>query len=89
MSDYEKEEISRLPEKYRPIGAWTYFGLMLLFSIPVIGFICLLVYACSDSNVNKRSFARSYFCGLVLVLIVCAVILIIAASLGLLTRFIK
>ena len=29
-----------LPSQYRPIGAWGYFGYSLLFSIPLVGFIC-------------------------------------------------
>lgn len=82
MTSYEKEEISRLPEKYRPLGAWGYFGYTILFSLPIIGFICLIIFACSGSNVNRRSFARSYFCGLILVLIVLGIIIGLAGGLG-------
>ena len=56
--------------KYAPIGAWTYFGYTLLFSIPLVGLIFLLVYAFSDANINRRNFARSYFCSLLFALIV-------------------
>lgn len=63
MNSYEKAEIQRLDSKYRPLGAWEYFGYTLLFSLPLIGFICLLIFCFSDSNINRRSFARSYFCG--------------------------
>ena len=73
MNDIEKNEISRLPEKYRPLSAWAYWGLTILFSVPVVGFIFLVIFAFSDSNINRRSFARSYFC----VLIVAAVIVAI------------
>ncbi|MDE7454588.1 MAG: ABC transporter permease [Clostridia bacterium] len=76
MSSYEKQEIAQLPDKYRPLGAWGYFGYTLLFSIPVVGFICLIIFACSGSNINRRSFARSYFCGLILVAIVIGIIVI-------------
>ena len=68
MNSYEKEEISRLPAKYRPMTAWGYFGYQILFSIPLIGFICLLVCAFSSSNINRRSFARSYFCVVIIIL---------------------
>ncbi len=77
MNKYEKEEISRLPSQYRPLGAWGYFGYSILFNIPVIGFILLLVFSFSGSNINRRSFARSYFCGFILVLIVLAVVLLV------------
>lgn len=44
MNDIEKNEISRLPEKYRPLSAWAYWGLTLLFSVPVVGFIFLIIF---------------------------------------------
>ena len=80
MKDYEKREIETLPSKYRPIGAWGYFGLTILFNIPLVGFLCLIIFACSSSNINRRSFARSYFCGLILVAILIVVIVIVAGG---------
>ena len=54
-------EHNNIPAEYRPISMWGYFGYQLLFSIPVVGFIMLII--CSFSrNINKRNFARSYFC---------------------------
>ena len=75
MTQYEKEEIGKLPEKYRPLTAWGYFGYSILFAIPLIGFICLIVFSFSSSNINRRSFARSYLCVMVLALIVMLVVL--------------
>lgn len=74
MNDIEKNEISRLPEKYRPLSAWAYWGLTLLFSVPVVGFIFLIIFALNGSNINRRSFARSYFCVLILAAIIIAVL---------------
>lgn len=76
MRSYELVEIDRLPDKYKPLGAWGYFWLTILYSIPVIGWIFLIAFACSDGNINRRSHARSYFCGFVLVLI--AVVAVVA-----------
>ena len=73
MNDIEKNEISRLPEKYRPLSAWAYWGLTILFSVPVVGFIFLIIFALNGSNINRRSFARSYFCVLTLAAIIIAV----------------
>ncbi len=75
MNSYEKAEIQRLDSKYRPLGAWEYFGYTLLFSLPLIGFICLLIFCFSDSNINRRSFARSYFCGFFIVAILAVVLM--------------
>ena len=54
----------------RPLSPWAYFGLEILYTIPIIGFIFLLIHAISAPNINKRNFARSYFCILVIVAIV-------------------
>ena len=78
MNKYEKDEITRLPNKYKPIGAWGYFGYKILFAIPVIGFICLLIFAFSGSNVNRRSFARSYFCVYLVVLVITIILGVVA-----------
>ncbi len=56
-----------LPAQYRPLGPWAYFGLALLFSIPIAGFVLLIVFSCSRKNINRRNFARSYWCGLIIV----------------------
>ena len=74
MNDIEKNEISHLPEKYRPLSAWAYWGLTILFSVPVVGFIFLIIFALNGSNINRRSFARSYFCVLILAAIIIAVL---------------
>lgn len=81
MNHLETEEIVKLPEKYRPLGAWAYFGYSLLFSIPILGFIFLVIFSISGSNINRRSFARSYFC-IYIVIIIIAVILIFAVGLN-------
>ena len=79
MNKREKDEISYLPEKYKPLGAWGYFGYTILFSLPLIGFICLIIFSFNDSNINRRSFARSYFCA-ILVGFVVALIMFFAVG---------
>lgn len=91
MTSIEKEEIKMLPEKYQPMGAWSYFGYMILFSIPIVGTILLIVFALSGNNINRRSFARSYFCGLLIVMVIVLLILVVVglASGGLQVGFEK
>lgn len=72
-----KEE---LPGPFRILSPWAYFGLQLLYAIPVVGFIFLLIHTFSKGNLNRRSFARSYWCSLVLCLIVVVILLIAMAS---------
>ena len=69
----------QLPAKYKPIGAWAYFGWTLLFSIPVAGLIVALVFAVGNTeNINLRNFARSMFCYLAVVAIL--IILIVGGA---------
>lgn len=75
MTQKEREEIVALPEKYRPLGAWSFFGYGLLFSIPLIGLICLIIFACDRNHIVRRSYARSYFCILAIYAIVMIIIL--------------
>ena len=62
---------------------WGYFGYELLFSIPCVGFILLLVFSLGGTrNINLRNFARSYFCFLIIVAVLVA---ILAISTGILS----
>ena len=56
--------------QYKPLSPWAYFGYNLLFSIPVVGFILLIVFSCSNSNINRRNYARSFFCALLIAVII-------------------
>ena len=71
-----------IPEEYRPISMWGYFGYEILFSIPIVGFICLIVMALGAKNVNKKNFARSYFCYTIIVFLVALVIFAVAFFTG-------
>ncbi len=83
MNNIEREEIEKLPAKYKPLGAWKIFGYNILFAIPLIGFICLIVFAFNNNNIVRRSLARSFFCGYLIVGILFAIILIIGIATGL------
>ena len=72
-----------LPAQYKPLGAWAYFGLQLLFSIPVVGFVFLIVFSFSGANINRRNFARSYWCKLLISLIIFLLVVIVLAATGL------
>ncbi len=82
MNQEEKKEIEKLPEKYRPLGAWTYFGYSLLFMIPLIGWIFLFVFAFNSNNIVRRSFARSYFCQWLLAGILITIFTVVAIVAG-------
>ncbi len=67
----------------KPISAWGYYGYKLLFSIPIAGFILLIVFSCGvSSNVNLRNFARSYWCELLVVSALTALSVLICLAFG-------
>lgn len=70
-----KMDETKLPVEYRPLSPWAYFGYSILFSIPVIGFICLVIFSFSNANINRRNYARSYFCVIVLAIIFVAILI--------------
>ena len=62
-------ELQHLPEAYRPLSPWSYFGLGILYALPLLGWIFLIVHAIGSANINRRNYARSYFCVYVLAII--------------------
>lgn len=70
MDNDQINSLNNIPEEYRPISMWGYFGYQLLFSIPCVGFVVLLVFAFGGAkNINLRNFARSYFCFLIVMVV--------------------
>ncbi len=70
------------PEEYRPLGAWAYFGYSILFSIPLIGLIVNLVFCFSDGNINRRNYARSFWCAYLFVAIFAIAAFVVMTALG-------
>ena len=80
----EKKPMSKeeLPSQFRVMSPWAYFGLEILYTIPVVGFIFLIIHSFSSKNLNRRSFARSYWCALLIVGGIALVAVILGAILG-------
>lgn len=76
------KNLKSVPAEYTPISMWGYFGYEILFSIPIIGWIFIIIFALSASNQNLKNFARSYFC-LLIIQIILAVIIMLLVSAGL------
>ena len=69
----KKNILNSLPDQYRPMSSWAYFCYSVLFSIPIVGLVFLFIFAFNNKNINRRNFARSYFCIYVLALILIAI----------------
>ena len=77
---------SQIPPQYQPLSPWAYFGYSLLFALPIVGFICLIIFSASSDNINRRNFARSFWiplCLAVIFFVICLILtLVFGVSLG-------
>lgn len=73
---------AQVPPEYKPLSPWAYFGYTLLFSIPIVGFICLIIFSVSSDNINRRNFARSYWIWFIFAIVICIIIGVLTAILG-------
>lgn len=74
---FAPEPEPELPAENRPLSPWAYFGYTLLFLIPVIGWALLIVLSFSRRNINLRNFARSFWCGAILILAIVLIALVL------------
>lgn len=72
-----------LPKAYRPLSTWKYLGLTILYLIPVIGWIFLLAHAIDGKNRHTRTYARSWFCGLLTFAVIAAIGIAVAFAFNL------
>ena len=55
-----------------------YVGYELLFSLPLVGFICLIIFAFGGTkNINVKNFARSYLLMALIALIIYSLVVVI------------
>ena len=74
---------NNIPNEYKPISAWGYFGYEILFAIPILGFILLIIFSLGGTrNINLRNFARSYFCIYIIIIIILIIAFAFGAPLG-------
>ncbi len=73
---------ANLPEQYRPLSPWAYFGLSLLYTVPIVGFVFFIIFTFSKGNINRRNFTRSYWIPLIITLIVGAIVVGIVLATG-------
>ena len=80
---------SRSHYNTEPLSPWVYLGLMLLFYIPIVGIVLMIVYSFDNSNVNRRNFARSYFCLFLISIFLGIILSVIGASTGFFTMILN
>lgn len=50
-----------LPEEYKPLSPVSYFGLQMLYTIPIVGLIFMIIFSISRGNIHRRNFTLSYW----------------------------
>jgi len=73
----EDLDVSR---EYKPIGMWGYIGYEILFALPVVGLILAIILSFAPDNKNLKNFARSYFCWIIVGIILSIIMLIFVAA---------
>ena len=72
------------------VGTGAFFGMMLLFSIPVIGWIACVIMAFAPKNENIRHFARANLIWLIIALLIAGLIsLAVSALVDFVTPYIE
>lgn len=66
--------------QYRLLSPWACVGYGILFTLPVIGWILAIVFALNDDNLNRRNFARGYWCMVLVVVILSIVGMVMGVS---------
>lgn len=68
--------------QYQLLSPWAYVGYGILFTLPVIGWILAIVFTLNDDNLNRRNFARGYWCGVLVAVIVVVILSIVGMVMG-------
>lgn len=71
-----------LPAKFKPLSPWAYFGYSLLLSIPIAGIVLLIIWTFNRSNINRRNWARSFWCALLVAAMIAGTALLIILLTG-------
>lgn len=67
----------QIPDEYKPLKPWTYFWLNVLFAVPVVGFIFLIIFSFVGGNYNRRNYARSFWCPVLIAAVAAAIFFIV------------
>lgn len=68
--------------KYSVVGTGAFFGLMLLFAIPIIGWIACIVMAFASKNENIKHFACAMLIWLIIAAVLCVATYFLFAWIG-------
>lgn len=71
-----------IAEPNKVVSTGAYFGLLLLFSLPIIGFIVCMIMAISSKNKNLKNFAKAILIWTIIGLVITGIITVAVILLG-------
>lgn len=72
-----------LPRSLRPLSVLDYVGYLILFSLPIVGFIMVIFYSIKAKNENLKNFARALLLlGVITVVLYIIVLLLLGNSIN-------
>lgn len=66
-----------LPEEYKPLSPLSYFGLQMLYSIPIVGLIFMIIFSISRGNIHRRNFTISYWFPMIIAITIAIIAIVI------------
>ena len=76
------DQPNNIQNEYRPLSAWGYIGYNLLFAIPLVGVICMIVFALDSSYIARRNYARSFLIWMLIGILLSIIITVLFMILG-------
>lgn len=85
MDEYENENEYEVydEKKYKPISPLGYIGYEILYALPVIGWLCVIIFSLAPKNQNVKNFARAQL----IVVIFCICVGLIIGALAVASGF--
>lgn len=74
----ENMEVVLVPEELKPIGIWGYLAFIIIFSIPMIGFVTSIMLAVFSKNKNVKNLAIARI--IVSIFIICLGAILVGTS---------
>lgn len=73
---------SEAPQVYteKPVGFWAFLGIIVLFAIPVVGFIACIVFMFAPERKSIKNYARAFMAWLVINFVSTIAVLMVAVS---------
>lgn len=68
--------------KYGVVSTGAFFGMMLLFAIPVVGWITCIIMAFAPKNENIKHYARAMLIWLIIAAVLCVILFLLFSWLG-------